>query len=1092
MSIQMLDLLRKNPTVTSLGTEGYRTIFTGFSDFEAAVEQEGFMNPKRRLSLNGTWDFSWIKNVDTVSFETDSESSINVPSNWQLCGHDIPIYTNSRYPFDKSLSEHGYLAPPSIPEEENSAAVYRKYFSCPEITPEDRILLRFLGVESCFYLQVNKKFVGYHANTFSPAEFDITEYVDKEKENEICVVVYRYCAASWLEDQDMWRMSGIFRDVELIVQPCVSIFDFQIETWPERNNKSTLKARIKIKNYTAKACDPCYADMRLFDAEGNELTTLPEHGYTGMENPDWPVDTWRKYDTREGFSGQFEEHAQGILGNTIRTVYLKSQFYDLKLWTAETPYLYTVYFSLYNQDGTVLDVVKYPVGIRRVDVMDSQICVNEKPIKLKGVNYHEFDPVTGRAICYERMREDLILMKRANINAVRCSHYPHHPRFYELCDQIGLYVMDECNLETHGISYKADVLPGNDGRWTACCIDRAAGMLEVSKNHPSVIIYSTSNEAGYGENIQAMAAWLRSRDSGRLIHERQMSVIADMESDTYPGIEWIRQKLEKKEKKPYLLNEYAHAMGNAMGNLEDYWKVIKEYDHAAGGFIWEWCDQGLRRQTDQGTTIYAYGGDYGDVPNSANFCIDGVVTPERELTPKYREVQAVYQYIDTQWEAASGSILIHNGYYHTNMSDIFCEWKLLQDGVIIKKQTLFDLCMIPGETRKYKLDFPPFEKEKEYFLELCFYLKTDTPWAEKNICVAREQHLVKKAEPMKHAYAKTTGVVLEETETYVLMQTKQTEIRVRKKDGKVCLIKQKNVLLLDKSRNEQEDIHITISRAYTDNDRHSVFYLQENGWKQQKPEALKQKSVQVKSHISPDGPCILVSACYETMPNSGLNQYTVFRMSNSGDLCADFYLQPFGKITALPRIGFECALNGNFQNQFVKWYGRGSHESYPDRKKSALLGIYNGICEKNMYYMCPQEYGSHQDVRWLQLADTFLYMEEPFSFAFRKESDRQLRNIKHMGELTDENMTWLYLDFAQCGLGNASCGTEVMPAYLLSPKPVSRRVYLSRESLEQWASPIDLKQYFKIDESKSIFLEKETQQEFFDPSDQKAREKAGF
>lgn len=1088
--------LQGSENVNNIECLGYRAMFSGYDDFISAQNSCENDNEKRVLSLNGMWDFFLEHKVNKSVqelFESDYNfQKINVPSNWQLEGYDYPIYTNSRYPFDDILTENGKLCPPFIPEDKNSIGIYKKLFSIPGIKKEEkpgeetRCIIRFLGVESAFYVGINGKIIGYHCNSFSPAEFDLTNYLNYDKINELKVVVYRYCANSYLEDQDMWRMSGIFRDVDLLLIPSVSIFDFATEAEIDDHcTEAVLKVNIKIKNYLPYEKGPYTLSVRVFDHLGNRKSIEEIQGYTGMENPEWPVDTWRKYDDTLDLKQQFIEKPKKIPGNMLRTVYLQIKLSEIDLWCAENPLLYTIYLILENTEKKVVDVVRYQYGLRRIEVINNQICINHHPIKLKGMNYHEFDPVKGRALSRERIKQDICMMKEANVNAIRCAHYPHHPYFYYLCDVYGMYVMDECNLETHGISYKDDVLPGNDARWLYSCMDRASGMLHLSQNHACVIIYSTSNEAGYGENIAAMAAYLRIAGKGRLIHERQMCSVADMDSDTYPSISWLKEKEKNPADKPYILVEYAHAMGNAMGNLLDYWKIINEFDHICGGFIWEWCDHSLWNEKQQ---KYMYGGDFHDFPNSSNFCVDGVVTADRRCTPKYLETWSVYQYIQTRWKADSGEILIKNSYFHSGLTPYYCMIDILENGNIVSSKKIENLEAEPGEEVSIRLG-NLMDYSGECFVNLHFYSKDNFHGIKKDHCVAASQHLIHENRMVQVQKRDEINITpFEEENNFILSNEKNTKLIVDKKSGKVIFWIQNGIRFVDTNECASGE-KLSISRAYTDNDLHSESYLMKTGWRDLNLAGMDSKIQEVKCYRNG-------IAVHRSYGNTyvGIHEYILYSMTDEGTLIKDMYIQPYGTIRNLPRIGHELVLDTELEK--VEWYGRGPGENYPDRKNSTLVGYYEGNVSDDEFYIFPQEYGSHQDVRWIKLTDgkrnqVYLSSNRLIAFSVRRETDQLLSEKLNISELKQKKGAVLELDYAVSGLGNASCGTDVMEKYQVIPAPISIQVVYGSRRINFEA--IDLHDVFEIDDDLQIKGRcGVNESKYVDPSDAESRIKAGF
>ncbi|BCG60953.1 glycoside hydrolase family 2 TIM barrel-domain containing protein [Paenibacillus sp. URB8-2] len=677
----------ENPQVTGVNKLPPRATFMPYPDRESAMRGSYYDSPWVRL-LNGLWKFYHSPQGGDLPTDfhlpgyDDSEwDHIPVPGNWQLFGYDRPIYLNTRYPFHP---DNETLHPPFIPHAANSAGSYRTEFSVPEDWGGQRIFIHFEGVESAFYLWVNGQKAGYSQNSFSPAEFDLTAYL-KPGINTLAVRVYRYSAGSWIEDQDMWRLSGIYRSVYLFAKPQVELFDFEIRgELDERYENAVLSVTAKVWNTTGQLAEAHSIEVELFDAEGGQIGPAPlARGITGD-----------KFNVINSPRPHIQGHT--IRPNTMRTVYLQAPVEAPRKWTAETPYLYTAILTLKDQDNRILETAHCRIGFRKVEMIDGRLLINGMSIKLKGVNRHEFDPDRGRVMTKDRMIQDIILMKRFNINAVRTAHYPHHPLFYELCDEYGLYVMDEANMESHGISYRDDVLPGNDPRWMTACMDRISAMLQRDKNHPSVILWSLGNEFGMGENVALMAAYCRTMDPTRFIHKRQMNSVADMDSETYPPVEWIVHKAVTNPKRAFVMNEYAHAMGNAMGNLKEYWDAIHAHPCLIGGYIWEWADQGLRKGDDRGGSYYAYGGDFGEEAHDDNFCIDGVLYPDRELSAKIAEVKKVHQHIHARpVDLAKGEVLVRNEYYHTALNEFDIHWSITEDGAIVFEGAAEPLNLVP-------------------------------------------------------------------------------------------------------------------------------------------------------------------------------------------------------------------------------------------------------------------------------------------------------------------------------------------------------------------------------------------------------------
>ncbi len=1102
---EKLDFWRDSE-VLHLGKESYRSLFYQYRDVDEARADEDWSNEAYKTCISGQWKFFYCDDVNQSidgfweeEFEDDSWDEIPVPSSWQMLGYGIPIYTNKVYPFEEDDRK---LCPPYVPEDKNSKGLYRTSFVLGAEQLKEQIILRFDGVETAFYVWVNGMKVGFSQNTFSPAEFNITEYV-KEGKNTLAVEVYRYSACSFVEDQDMWRMSGIFRDVYLSFEPWVRIQDFQVRTYlDEAYRDATLDIYVKIMNNKRCPEEACTVEGTLYDSDGNQVGERFD-GYTGMENPKWPVNTWRKDDVVRYKT--MNDHPKYIFANTLRTVYLSTQVCSPEKWTAETPNLYTLLLTLKDHSGQVLQVVKKRIGFRSVEEKKGQILINGRPIRFKGVNIHEFDPKSGRYVTKERMIQDILLLKRHNFNAVRCSHYPHNTLWYELCDQYGLYVMDECNMESHEISFKDDVLPGNDFRWTAACIDRALSCVSVSKNSPSVVVWSTSNEAGYGENLAMMAACIRALDDTRLIHERQMSCIADMDSDTYSGIRWVERKLKRDPERMFILNEYGHAMGNAMGNFADYWEIFEKYPNMCGGFIWEWFDHGIERVDENQKTWYFYGGDFGDRPNTGNFIIDGVLSPERGITPKLLEVKRVQQYMAVQLlDDRCGRIRIVNKHNHRDSSYLAGSWTVERDGHVVLEGKLPELDIAAGESMECVLGWDKYDMSApgEYFLNVRFVTRKETMWADSGYLLAECQLAVKKV-PHEKPEAESACLNFQETEDAFVVDAGVARYRFDKKTGCLNSLKCWDQEML--VPNSEKGITLHAFRAFTDNDAHSRLTLAEDGWQKIGLDALQAEVKATKLlRQSREMAELAVHIHYTCKNDAGFEQYTVYTVDGDGQLQMKNLLQPWGALNCLPKLGFEAVCSEAVSQ--VSWFGRGPQENYPDRKTSADVSLYHmDPKEEVLYYEKPQEAGNHEDTRWLSVQNEegngmLVSCSRNFSFTASHYQVDDLQSAAHRAQLEPRKELFLSIDYGQHGLGNASCGNETMHKYKLLPETVPFHVFIKPWSRQmavtyvqnqpEGTMPEDV---FAIDWSRSIdcsrFLDVE---EIMDPSDVEARQRAGY
>ncbi|MHC4425150.1 MAG: glycoside hydrolase family 2 TIM barrel-domain containing protein, partial [Planctomycetota bacterium] len=598
-------------------------------------------------SLNGRWRFNWVSKPSDrpldfykPRYDVSKWAEIPVPSNWQMHGYGRPIYLNMRYPFT--------VNPPYIPHDYNPVGSYRTEFRIARAWKDRQVFLHFDGIKSASYIWVNGRKVGYSQDSMLPAEFNITKYV-KPGKNTLAVEVYRWSDSSYLEDQDMWRLSGIYRNVYLFSTPQIHIRDFAIRTdLNDSYTDATLMVRPRITNYTARDLKGWTVEAQLYDAEKKPiLSEALSRDVTSIIGEKYP---------------QRGNVPFGLLQATIK---------NPRKWSAETPYLYTLLVTLKDSAGKVVEIESCRVGFREVEIKEGQLFVNGKSIKLFGVNRHEHDPDHGRAIPVSRMIQDIKLLKTHNLNAVRTSHYPDDPTWYDLCDEYGIYLIDEANLETHGVGGYFSNVPA----WNSAFMERAIRLVERDKNHPSVIIWSLGNESGCGPNHSAMAEWMHYYDPTRPVHYEGAAAkphdpdYVDMISRMYARIpEIIRLATDPDDNRPMVLCEYAHAMGNSVGNLKEYWDAIRSHKRLIGGFIWDWADQGLRKTDEAGKEFWAYGGDYGDNPNDGNFCCNGLVQPDRRPNPSLYEVKKVYQRISvTPIESPADSVRIRNEYDFTNL-----------------------------------------------------------------------------------------------------------------------------------------------------------------------------------------------------------------------------------------------------------------------------------------------------------------------------------------------------------------------------------------------------------------------------------------
>lgn len=754
----------ENERIYAINKEEGRATFIPFANSEEMKADPAYTRPwertrsSRYLLLNGNWKFNWVKQpserpVDfyKTSYDVSGWKEIPVPSNWEMHGYGTPIYTNITYPIRNNppfiQGQRGY----TVEKEPNAVGSYRREFALPADWKDKEVFIHFDGIYSAAYVWINGKKVGYSQGSSNDAEFRITPYV-KAGNNTVAVEVYRWCDGSFLEDQDMFRLSGIHRDVYLVASPKVRLRDIHLTSQiSDRLDKAELKVKTDVHNY-GKKVQEATVRVSLLNTEGKPVSSfiIPTGKITG---------------------GQ-ENVCEGT--TTIR---------DPRLWSAETPSLYTVQLELLDAAGNVLEATSQQYGFRKIEIRNNKVYINNALILFKGANRHDIHPQFGKAVPVESMIEDILLFKRFNLNTIRTSHYPNDPKMYALYDYYGLYVMDEADIECHG-----NMSLSNRESWEGAYVDRMVRMVERDKNHPSVIFWSMGNESGGGRNFEATYQAAKAIDD-RYIHYEGMNDVADMDSRMYPSIESMIEQDEQPRNKPYFLCEYAHAMGNAIGNLEEYWDYIEHHSkRMIGGCIWDWVDQGIN-MPGQPADHYYFGGSFGDRPNDNDFCCNGIVTADRQVTPKLWEVKKVYQYITLE-PNAENSIGVRNRYAFLNLHDFNLRYVILKDGVPIAEEEFSLPDGKPGEHRAVQIPYSRYlTSEGEYYLNLEIKLKKDCVWAKAGHIVATEQLLLQKSpntglQPVAVSASSKESLfkVVEEEKRYLFFRRPGVEITfVRKK-----------------------------------------------------------------------------------------------------------------------------------------------------------------------------------------------------------------------------------------------------------------------------------------------------------------------
>jgi beta-galactosidase len=995
-----------------------------FPDELSALEADRLKSPNYLL-LDGTWKFHYVDSPDKRpywffkdDYDTRDWDDIDVPSNWQMKGYDVPIYVNITYPFK--------MNPPYIPHDWNPVGSYKRTFKIPSDWKDKEVFLNFGAVSSAFYVWVNEQMVGYSEDSKVPAEFDITSYL-KKGTNSVAVEVYRWSDGSYLEDQDFFRLSGIQRSVFLHARPKTFICDFFAVGDLENNyNDGLLKVDVSLKS-------------------------------AGNDANNFAVETSLFEDDQKIYS----ESKDIKLADNKASVNFTKQFPGIKKWTSETPNLYSLVLSLKDSFGNNLESVGARIGFRKVEVISSRFLVNGVPINIKGTNMHEHNDVTGHVIDEATILKDIRVMKSNNINAVRTSHYPQQELWYDMCDKYGLFLVDEADIESHGIGYDKDITIADKKEWAAAHLDRMQRMVERDKNHPSVIIWSLGNEAGDGHNFLADYKWTKARDITRPVqYERaeQSTNTPERHTDIYCPMYariWQIEEYAKNPKndRPLILCEYAHSMGNSDGNLQDYWDVIEKYPKLQGGFIWDWVDQGILKTDMNGEKFWAYGGDFGKegIPSDGNFCINGLTWPDRTGKPALNEVRKVYQYVGFEpVNLASGLVRIRNKYFFTDLSEFIFDWDIVTDGVAVRSGKLSFPGFKPGQDTVVSIPVSGIEAAPgaEYFLNLRVTRIDEWNYVPEDNVYATEQF--KLPVEGKPVLAKLDQLAVLQTNTegnkYEISGS-DLKIVFDLEKGKMDSFTYKGNAIINKG--PEPDFW----RPPTDNDYGYGMDEKLGVWKN-----AGEKAKVKKANISqPEMGKVIMKFEYDIPGDKGekiagyVTTYTIF---GSADVIIK---NQFSKVSEgvpeIPRMGMQMQLPEEFMN--LKWYGRGPHENYVDRKTSADVGLYEStVDDQYVPYIRPQENGYKTDTRWLTLTDEngsgLLVSGNPLiCFAALKnihddfESPGKLSQYrkdaksanKHTNDVNPRELVNLNVDLGQMGVGgDDSWGAIIHPQYRLLAK----------------------------------------------------------
>ncbi len=1030
----------EDPAVLGKNKEPAHCTYIPYPDVRTALLDDPSRSPFTQ-SLNGIWKFHYVdKPADRPQdfyrddYDVSRWAEISVPGNWEVQGFGVPIYTDTAYPFPSD--------PPRIPHDDNPVGSYKRSFTIPDNWEGRQVYIHFGSVKSAMYIWVNGKNVGYSQGSKIPAEFNITKFL-RQGENSLALEVFRYSDGAYLEDQDYWKISGIERDVFLFSSPPVHIRDFfALPDLDAGYKDATLKVTAHVRNHLAQKIENFHIQTDLLDAANQSILVSP---------------------VTNDFTINEEGESAIVFDLDIK---------NPKKWTAETPNLYTLLLSLSDSSGQTTEVVTCQVGFRKVEIKDGQLQVNGVPVTIKGVNRHEHDPLTGRYVREDSMIKDIRLMKQFNINAVRTSHYPNTPLWYELCDKYGLYVVDEANIESHGVKSSTPEKPLTDRpEWRQAILDRTIRMVERDKNHPCVITWSLGNENGFGQNFVTTYEWIKKRDPSRPVQSEDVGLepYTDIFCPMYDRIHEIQEYAEGNDPRPLILCEYAHAMGNSVGNLQDYWDVIYAYKRLQGGFIWDWVDQGLSAKTKSGTPFWAFGGDFGPpgTPSDDNFCINGLVFPDRKIHPHIWEVKKVYQYIKAEpVSLEQGRFRIHNFYDFTNLNNYAMKWELKGDGQIIAEGKMPEMDVAPHDIKEVRIPIPRIQPKPgaEYFLNLSWTTTHKTDLVPEGHEVAWDQFKSPAySEPENVNLDKLPPVELDQTESHAVIKGQNFTLTFDKEKGTI------SSFLFNGNELIKQGPLPNFWRAPNDNDfgndmpERCIIWLDAGTKRRIENVSIKKTG---SSQIQIDVDTVLEAA--------GSRYNSRFIVLGSGDVFIENRFTPGSQdLPELPRFGMQMVLPGEFEN--MEWYGRGPHESYWDRKTSAAVGLYRGkVIDQHHPYIRPQESGNKTDARWVALTDDqgagLLVVGMPLlsvsanHYRIDDFENGPGKEQRHAIDLEKRDLVTWNLDYKQMGVGgDDSWGARPHDKYTLFPKKYSYKFRLRPFSRKK-ESPMELsKQKFNLD-----------------------------
>ena len=1068
----------ENHHVLQINREPARAAFTPFS------VQKGDCS----MSLDGTWKFRWtpvpgerIIDFYQTDFNDKDWKDFPVPANWEVNGYGTPIYVSAGYPF--KIDPPRVMGEPKADyttyKERNPVGQYRRTFVLPVGWEADgQTFLRFEGVMSAFYVWINGERVGYSQGSMEPSEFNITDYL-KTGENQIALEVYRYSDGSYLEDQDFWRFGGIHRSIHLIHTPDVRMRDYTIRT--------LLASAGNYKDFILQI-DPQFSVYRGMTGKGYTLQAVLKD-VSGKEIVKLQGEVEEILDLEHKASRMNEWYPQRGPRKTGR---LSAMIKSPERWTAETPYLYKLHLTLQNAEGKVIEQAEQSVGFRTVEINKGQLLINGNPVRFRGVNRHEHDPRTARVMSEERMLQDILLMKQANINAVRTSHYPNVSRWYELCDSLGLYVMDEADIEEHGLRGTLASTPD----WYAAFMDRAVRMAERDKNYPSIVMWSMGNESGYGPNFAAITAWLHDFDPTRPVHYEGAQGVdgnpdpktVDVISRFYTRVkqEYLNPGIAEGEDKeraenarwerlveiavltnddsPEMTSEYAHSMGNALGNFKEYWDEIYSNPRMLGGFIWDWVDQGIYKELPDGRIMVAYGGDFGDKPNLKAFCFNGLLMSDRETTPKYWEVKKVYAPV--QLAVNNGQLIVTNRNHHIDLSQYRCLWTLTIDGKQKEQGEITLPKVAPGESETITLPaFRSLSDKKalnrkgnnsnstntlsDCLLKVSIVLKSDALWAKAGHEVTWEQFCLQQGELLSADLINKGALQVKEDDKSLSVSGRGFSVQWEKKAvGSITSLMYNGKEILTQNHFPVQPVTQAF-RAPTDNDKSFGNWLAKD-WQLHGMDYPLISLESFDHEVRADGAVIVRIRTTNLYKEGNVTTTSVYTISSDGVIDLKTTFLPQGVLPELPRLGLAFCLAPAY-NTFT-WYGRGPQDNYPDRKTSAATGLWKGtVAEQYIHYPRPQDSGNKEEVQFFTLTDKqnkgirVDAVEDVFSASALHYTAQDLYKETHDCNLKPRPEIILSMDAAVLGLGNSSCGPGVLKKYAIEKKEHTLHIRISKQ-----------------------------------------------